>query len=134
MSKNKDVEATPKVVSKPNAVEINGKDYNIPETISIELYEKIIPIIDKLDSNKLRSPDLKLGEVAKMLASIGELKNFVELVLGMEEEAKNLDFSIALKVICDFFMLNASSMILSGIFFMAEEVQQGMESEAAKAS
>ena len=52
MSKNKDVEATPKVVSKPNAVEINGKDYNIPETISIELYEKIIPIIDKLDSNK----------------------------------------------------------------------------------
>ncbi|QDP50119.1 MAG: hypothetical protein Unbinned4311contig1001_9 [Prokaryotic dsDNA virus sp.] len=130
MTKKKDTKARPLSDGKPNVVMIKDKEYVIPDTISIELYEKVIPMIDMLDANKLRSPDLKLGEIAKMLAAKGQLNNFVHVVLGLEKVETDLDFSIALKVICDFFMLNASSMILSGIFFMAEEIQQGIVKEA----
>ena len=101
---------------------INGKEYEIPIGITVELYEKIIPIIDKLDQNQLRSSDLKLGEVAKMLASVGALKDFVSVVLGAKiKDLDNLPFDTAMRVCVNFFMKNATSMILSGIFYMEEQ-------------
>ena len=106
------------------SVLIGGQEYNIAENISVDLYERVIPIIDELPSNELRSPDLKLGEITKMLAQKKLLKKFVAIVLGAKEEnLKGMGFEEAMNVVVTFFLKNASSMILSGIFYLDEQAQ-----------
>ena len=103
---------------------IGGQEYRIAENISVDLYERVIPIIDELPQEELRSPDLKLGEITKMLAQRKLLKKFVAIVLGQEEKKmKDIGFDDAMNVVVNFFLKNASSMILSGIFYLDEQAQ-----------
>lgn len=109
-------------------MKLGGKDYDIPEVLTLGMYETLVPILNKLDSGALLSKDIKLSEITLLLASKGQLQAFLGTILGCEEsELTDVDVNEAIGVVSNFFSTHGLTFMISGLFYFPEEIQEKIQ-------
>lgn len=106
-------------------VTIANKEFTIPDVLTVEIYEKILPIISKLPEHKLLEKDIKLSEIAMLLASVKELSNFLSIILNDDPKVfTNIDINEAINVISLFFSKHGLTFMITGTFYFPKELQK----------
>lgn len=106
-------------------VTVGNKEYSIPQVLTVELYETILPILSKLPEHKLLEKDIKLSEITMLLAQANELTNFLGLILNEDAKVfKNIDINEAINVVSIFFSSYGLIFMTTGLFYFPQELQE----------